>query len=92
MEFFPNEKFLITSDDMEFCKTFFKGEQFEFSELKEEEAFRELASCKGHIIANSSFGWWAAFLSPNKGKVIFPKDWYSDKIKRTECPIEWLAL
>ena len=31
--------------------------------------------CKGHIIANSSFSWWGAWLS-DSDKVIAPSEWF----------------
>ena len=51
-----------------------------------------MASCVGHIIANSSFSWWGAFISPYTKKVIAPKNWYTDNIERTKCPNNWIKL
>lgn len=94
MAMFPNRKFLVTSDDMKFCKEYFKGDQFTFSEEKTAVgALNELAGCRGMIIANSSFGWWAGYLST--GKVIAPsaKNWYSDSNEnRTVCPLNWIRI
>src|ERR1035437_443228 len=56
MNLFPNDRFLIFSDDIEFCTGIFGGFDISFSEGKtEEEDFRAMANCKGRIIANSSF-------------------------------------
>lgn len=96
MAMFPNEKFLVFSDDIEWCKKqeIFKG--CEFNENGEDwEDINRMASCnRGHIIANGSFGWWGAYLSPHKTKVIAPskEHWYSDGIERTKTPKEWIRI
>lgn len=36
-----------------------------------------MASCRGHVIANSSFSWWGAWLDPRDDKrVIAPSRWF----------------
>lgn len=40
------------------------------------EEFRLMSSCKHFIISNSTFSWWAAFLSRSENKVVIaPKRW-----------------
>lgn len=92
MALFPNEKFLIFSDDPEWCKEKWKDNpNVQVMEKGNEiDDFNLLASCQNQIIANSSFSWWAAFLNPNDGKrVIAPKQWYADGVERTKCPESW---
>ena len=94
MAMFPNEKFLVFSDDPEYCKERFKGDNFQIMERGDDITdFNMLASCKDLIIANSSFSWWAAYLCPNETKrIICPKEWYSDKETRTVCPESWIKI
>ena len=55
---FQVEKFLIFSDDIEWCKNNFKGPEFYFSEneIDIEDLFL-MTLCDNHIISNSSFSW-----------------------------------
>ena len=94
--FSSNDRFLVFSDDIEWCKSvlFLQGIQFDFSEGKTvEEDLALMASCKGIIMANSSLSWWGAFLS-NANKIIAPnvEHWYTDKIERTVCPKSWIRI
>ena len=77
-------KFIIFSDDMAWCKEHFKGNQFEFSEGNAHyQDLALMASCEHHIIANSSFSWWGAWLNPNKKNVIAPKRWFGPALAPT---------
>jgi len=65
------EKILFFSDDIKWCKDNFSGiEGVEFSEGRNE--LRDLslmASCGHHIIANSTFSWWASYLGHNPNRI-----------------------
>lgn len=89
---FPGSKFVVFSDDIDWCKQqgIFQG--CEFSHGTEIEDMNNMASCTGHIIANSSFSWWAAFISPYTRKVVAPsvENWHTDGVERTVCPPHWI--
>ena len=55
---------------------------------------RLMSLCKHHIIANSSFSWWGAWLNPNPGKIVIaPKKWFANEIKSDDLiPANWIAL
>ena len=91
MALFPNENFLVFSDDIEWCKKQKIFKRCEFSEGNDEiEDLNLMAGCKGVIMANSSYSWWGAFLS--KGKVVAPKEWYVDGKERTKCLDTWIKI
>ncbi len=65
-------KWLVFSDDIEWCKEVLKDwVNVEFSEGRNEyQDLSLMASCGHHIIANSSFSWWGAFLGRNPNKIV----------------------
>ena len=56
--------------------------------------FRLMRECKHFVIANSTFSWWAAWLSENKQKtVIAPKQWRIDSNGIADpVPATWRRL
>lgn len=96
LEHFPDKKFIIFSDDMDFAKTYFEGGKFSFDDSTNDiDAFNKMSSCEGQIIANSSFSWWAAYLNPHPNKkVVCPSEnsWYTDKVIRTHLPEDWIRV
>ncbi len=51
--------------------------------------------CKHHIIANSSFSWWGAWLDPRPGKLVLgPKKWFAqeERSARDLIPPDWITF
>lgn len=54
-----------------------------------------MKSCKHHIIANSSFSWWAAWLNENQDKIVIaPHIWFLDNKIDTKdlIPEQWCRI
>ncbi len=70
--------FIFVSDDIEWCKENFKGDNIFYSPFKSEvEDLCLISQCEHQIIANSSFSWWGAYLCEfSSNKVIAPKIWF----------------
>ena len=50
-----------------------------------------MSLCRHHIIANSSFSWWGAWLATGQGAVYAPKCWFVEakRAGETPCPEHW---
>ena len=55
---------------------------------------RLMSLCRHHIIANSSFSWWGAWLNPNQNKIVIaPKKWFSSSQDTSDLlPRNWVTL
>lgn len=53
-----------------------------------------MSLCSHHIIANSSFSWWGAWLNPSHKKIVIaPRRWFvDDRDTSSLCPDEWVRL
>jgi hypothetical protein len=54
-----------------------------------------LAGCRHHILSNSTFGWWAAWLSERTGSVVIAPDrWFVGKHKEPSglIPAHWIRI
>lgn len=95
-----NPYFFFFSDDMDWViKNFQIKYPAEFichnAGEKSFEDMRLMSQCKHHIIANSTFSWWGAWLNPSKTKIIMaPKEWMRDKKINTSTvvPENWIAV
>tara|TARA_R100000081_G_scaffold83735_1_gene51937 strand:+ start:229 stop:993 length:765 start_codon:yes stop_codon:yes gene_type:complete len=69
---------VFISDDIEWCKETFSDLQNAVF-IENENEYIDLCvmtMCNAHIIANSSFSWWGAWLGG--GKTIAPKNWFTE--------------
>jgi hypothetical protein len=80
LEFPSSCCFLVFSDtpgDVEWCRQRIRAKNIEFSDARSELwDFAAMQACDHHIISNSTFSWWAAWLNSTPGKrVIAPRQW-----------------
>lgn len=99
MEIMPEgTKYLVFSDDIQWCKENFIGEEFEFVEgLKDVVDLYLMSSCDNNIIANSTFSWWGAWLNNNEDKIVVaPKLWFGPAKNNFDTkdiiPDKWIRL
>jgi hypothetical protein len=73
----PMYSVIVFSDDVKWVSEVFGEKRFTISQTHNQ--FLDLclmSKCSHHIIANSSFSWWGAWLAKSK-KVIAPKKWFT---------------
>ena len=76
-----NLKFYLFSDDLSWCREHFKNVNVSFMENSDSPLFdlALMSRMEHHIIANSTFSWWAAWLNENPSKIVVaPKQWFKD--------------
>lgn len=94
--------YYVFSDDLTWAKESLVGkESFVFVDLNDAshdyEDLRLMSSSRHHIIANSTFSWWAAYLNPSTDKkVIAPMRWFADPVRNVESidivPPNWIRM
>lgn len=94
---FTDIRYYIFSDDIEWTKLHFKGNQYHFMEANAPfEDLYFMSKCKHNIIANSTFSWWGAWLNENPNKIIIaPKQWYVEKLNYMSdklIPNTWIRI
>jgi hypothetical protein len=55
---------------------------------------RLMSMCNHHIIANSSFSWWGAWLNPKRDKIVVaPQNWFANQTDASDLlPQCWVKL
>jgi hypothetical protein len=92
--------FFVFSDDALFARQWVGGRSnfvvvdHNDGEHAAHEDIRLMSLCRHHIIANSTFSWWGAWLNRNPDKrVIAPARWLGYETRKTDLlPSDWQVL
>ena len=96
----PGTTLIVFSDDIPFCQDLFPGNKAVFVDWNRgSDSWMDMAlmsRCRHHIIANSSFSWWGAWLDASPDKmVIAPVKWFSEDAPVTNpdiYPDPWIRV
>jgi hypothetical protein len=90
------DKCFVFSDDIQWCRENLDYENLVFLNFTNMYFdFYVMTLCHAAIIANSTFGWWGAYLGNDK-KVIAPKLWFGHSLSHVDTtnliPKEWKRI
>ncbi len=97
---YPDATIFVFSDDIEWARqNLVHNAPIEFVEIKEKNRDQEelelMSLCDHHIIANSSYSWWGAWLGTYPEKIVIaPQNWFNDLSRNTIdlIPDTWIRL
>lgn len=89
--------YFFFSDEPDWVKKYFNLPNSRIIDWNQkEESWQDLclmAACRHHIIANSSFSWWGAWLGQHEGTLtIAPDVWYNTTHTPDLLPTEWIRI
>lgn len=92
----PKAKYLVFSDEIDWVRenySFLSGCRFEDGTDPIYEKLRLMYSCKHYIMSNSTFCWWAQFLSRNPDKIVIaPSKWMNQKGYEGYIEDSWVKI
>lgn len=95
-----NPRFFVFSDDITWAKhNISLSSPTHFVDSNDSETgykdLQLLSSCRHHIIANSSFSWWGAWLAKWEGQIVIsPKKWFASELidAKDIIPNQWIKI
>lgn len=95
----PDAKFFFFSDDLDYVKGLFKGDNIFYVDCNKDNNgyldIKLMSLAKVNIIANSTFSYWAAYINHEKKKVIYPQVWFDVRTGRKAPDImldSWIGI
>ncbi len=93
-------RFVVFSNDIEWCREnllSYTGEKTTFVDWNSgKDSYKDMivmSHCRGNIISNSSFSWWAAYMNRSLNQVVIaPRKWKNVEMHYQIQPDEWLLL
>lgn len=90
-------RFYLFSNDMAYVQKKFRGDEFIYiGNNSEDRGYMDMylmSLCKHHIIANSSFSWWGAWLDQHSSKIVVaPSKWLNGMLAKDVVPDRWITL
>jgi hypothetical protein len=93
-----NARFFVFSDEPDWAaENWSSGAPVTFMPCAPSPAddLRLMAACRHHIIANSTFSWWGAWLNPRSDKIVVsPARWFRDVERNLDdlLPAAWMRV
>ena len=89
--------FYVFSDDIAWVKEHIRLDNAEYVDWnKGEDSWQDMmlmSKCRHHIICNSTFSWWGAWLNPRKDKIVIaPSQWTQNADSQSIVPCEWVRI
>ncbi len=92
----PDCRFFVFSDEIETARKMFQFRYpavYDSGKSKDSISLALMCQCKNFIISNSSFSWWAQYLSRNPEKIVISPDrWYAQDIPCDIMQKEWYRI
>ena len=93
----PEAVLYVFSDDLEWVKeNIIRDDMTLIDWNKEDDSWQDMylmSRCKHHIIANSTFSWWGAWLGDNDDKIVIsPNKWFANRESTEIICDDWIRI